>query len=476
MDILKASQADVPAANQFSEQFLVGSGRAAATPVVNVDAAKLSGVTDPKKLAVEKLRHRTVGPDASAEAIRESKAGKILQGMESATKERQTQENLLKVAKGEKPAPLAHPISAHGAGTNQIPRIVSGRRADEVAEEAHAGTTPTGTVSLTGNVHGVSDQTIPAYTTTGEDPSSVSSAFGSNVAGLHVMEEAFSQASLLDIAGTDKQKNERWARAIRGKAKGFLPEGTGSGYSIPSGATVPGLEATEDPTSPVALNSKAGTKTPEQVMQERFQAIEKQNYLPSAKVVMDPAFVGGKRAGWQVQTAFPSEEMPNRAWTRPSDVTQEEADKTASEQAQADAKAAQQAAEKADKEVQKKKGAIQAKEQAKTKVKNPAGVAKLDQAIKDLQAELTPLEAQANTATLEAQSKESASTTAKGKLLDTSVAPAGQQQVGKTSQFSQRSGATPTVEEDLAASMVRMTHRKNARWDPAQKKVVYDQL
>ena len=139
------------------------------------------------------------------------------------------------------------------------------------------------------------------------------------------MEEAFSQASLLDIAGTDKQKNERWARSIRGKAKGFLPEGTGSGYSIPSGASVPGLEATEDPTSPVALNSKAGSKTPEQVMQERFQAIEKQNYLPSAKVVMDPAFVGGKRAGWQVQTAFPTEEMPNRAWTRPSDVTQEEA-------------------------------------------------------------------------------------------------------------------------------------------------------
>ena len=127
--------------------------------------------------------------------------------------------------------------------------------------------------------------------------------------------------------------------------------------------------------------------------------------------------------------------------------------------------------------MQKKKGAIQAKEQAKTKVKNPAGVAKLDQAIRDLQAELTPLEAQANTATLEAQAKESASTTAKGKLIDTSVAPVGQPQVDKTFAVLAAIWAYAySGRGTLAASMARMTHRKNARWDPVQKKVVYDQL
>jgi hypothetical protein len=65
-----------------------------------------------------------------------------------------------------------------------------------------------------------------------------------------------------------------------------------------------------------ALNAKDLTKTNEEIMQDRFKKIKQTDPIKSGTVVMDPSYVvdetGKKRrAGWDVQTAFPSGRAPN---------------------------------------------------------------------------------------------------------------------------------------------------------------------
>ena len=109
--------------------------------------------------------------------------------------------------------------------------------------------------------------------------------------------------------------NERLARTVKPGTtgqKGFAEQGLGTGYEIDPAL---GKQAAK---SDVAQ----GGKTAEQVMQERYENISVTKGQQTAKVVMDPAYVddgkGGKRrAGWDVQTAYPVNDAANPAINAP---------------------------------------------------------------------------------------------------------------------------------------------------------------
>ncbi len=105
---------------------------------------------------------------------------------------------------------LAHAVSAHGPGTDQMPRLVTGRRADEVAAEQRKGTTPAAKVTLKEATPDTAAVEMPAWNTVGDDPSNVSSRFGSAAQMLLTVEEAFAQAALLQsrIAAEAKETDK----------------------------------------------------------------------------------------------------------------------------------------------------------------------------------------------------------------------------------------------------------------------------
>lgn len=126
------------------------------------------------------------GRSTADEKKREQAAGKILGDMEKSTNERNKSIDPSK--------PESHHVSAHGPGTDQVTRLVSGRRADEVTDKDKKGPQ----AELKGNLHGLPDQKVPQYDKTGQNPSNRSGAFSSNVAMLHAIEEAYAQAHQLD--------------------------------------------------------------------------------------------------------------------------------------------------------------------------------------------------------------------------------------------------------------------------------------
>jgi hypothetical protein len=317
------------------------------------------------------------------EGKRDQMSGKILQGMEKATNERN---KLLDPSK-----PESHHVSAHGPGTDQVTRLVAGRRPDEVQDETAKGKTPTKTVKLTGNKHGVPDQEVPVYDKTGQNTSNRSGAFSSNTAMLHAIEEAYAQASQLDgylgkimteafkdnnkkvMEKTEvseafgKVQNARKAAQLVAAQlkKGGLPHTqvlqlkqqvetlttkantladefeqvfkanggdklvrpddmnvgggrlvrtvdpkTGEGF-LPKGLGT-GLEAVGVDKQKKGDKIATTTKSTEKVMQERFENIKPVGNQTTARVVMDPAYVKDekgnvRRAGWDMQTAFPQE-------------------------------------------------------------------------------------------------------------------------------------------------------------------------
>ena len=78
----------------------------------------------------------------------------------------------------------AHHVSAHGKDADQISRLVTGHRSDELPDN------PTQTVTLTGNEDGIGDVTVPVYDKVGDNPNTRSGKFVSNAAMMLVMEEA----------------------------------------------------------------------------------------------------------------------------------------------------------------------------------------------------------------------------------------------------------------------------------------------
>jgi len=297
-----------------------------------------------------------------APGAREEKSQEILEMMERAANAEKAED-----------APAAHAVSAHGPGTDQTPRLVTGRRADQVAEEAAEGTTPEASVRLTGNDQ-LPDTDMPAWDSVGDDASPVSSRFQGATEMLLVIEEALSQATQLQsfvAAEIKAAKDERELLALpevrstlealvasrqqvdrarteleqaRDRRKGVKPKlvalkklnktfeeasaafqaametargerGAPEGTELGDGRFVrtvrPGVttgESFEVEGAPAYADPEA--LTPEE-MQARFEKIKKTEGLSEATVVMDPAHVTGedgvkRRAGWQVQTAFPT--------------------------------------------------------------------------------------------------------------------------------------------------------------------------
>jgi hypothetical protein len=342
--------------------------------------------------ALDKLLNES-GRATGDEGKRDQMAGKILQGMEKATNERNKQIDPSK--------PESHHVSAHGPGTDQVTRLVAGRRPDEVQDETAKGKTPTKTVKLTGNKHGVPDQEVPVYDKTGQNTSNRSGAFSSNTAMLHAIEEAYAQASQLDgylgqimteafkdnnkkvmempevsealgklqnarkaaqlVAAQLKKNGMQYTQVVQLKEqvntlttkantlaeafeKVFKANGgdklvrpddmnvgggrlvrtvgskTGEGF-LPKGLGV-GLEAVGVDKQKKGDKIATGGKSVEQVMQERFENIKPVGNQTSARVVMDPAYVKDdkgnmRRAGWDMQTAFPQEGTAQDSFSNP---------------------------------------------------------------------------------------------------------------------------------------------------------------
>ncbi len=280
--------------------------------------------------------------------------------------------------------PHAHSFTAHGPGTDQVPRIVGGYRADQVDEMAKGGTLPKGKVALA--KEGTAARTVPKFTKVGDDPSNVSSQFGSAVAMQSAVEEAFAQAALLqsriaaEVKATtddrtvlevaevkvalktlvDARKAYDGAKARLGEAskkKGNLKEALTAldtlkteletaitGFQaakktamdarpkqVPSTAADGRMGITVEPGMAMgttyqttadklpgedAENPNVARPLSEETIKDRYAKMTTTEGVPTAKVVLDPAFVTDKsgqkrRAGWQAQTAFPTERDPS---------------------------------------------------------------------------------------------------------------------------------------------------------------------
>src|SRR4051794_37022184 len=106
--------------------------------VTNVLGFDFSIADKKKELAAQLAKDRG---GSSQKDFEERRATTILEGMERASNEQQATANRLSGTN----APLAHPVTAHGPGTDQVGRLVHGRRGDE------AGGTKPADVTLTGN-------------------------------------------------------------------------------------------------------------------------------------------------------------------------------------------------------------------------------------------------------------------------------------------------------------------------------------
>jgi hypothetical protein len=224
--------------------------------------------------------------------VRETYATRIMEGMHRATVENQRNAG--------RADHFAHAVSAHGVGTNQIPRLLTGRRADQVEEEDAAGTTPVARHNLTGNA-ALPDQDIADYTRTGTDLSDISSAFTSNTAMMFAVEDALSNAWARDemMGRGELPDADRIAYTSQvNRGPGFMAEGAGTGFNIPRDAGVPRLRRDRE----LNRHGTANGMSEAEVMDARYAAIETHEQLPSARVILDRAEGGG----FDVQTAFPT--------------------------------------------------------------------------------------------------------------------------------------------------------------------------
>lgn len=233
-------------------------------------------------------------------AKREAWSGEILEGMEKATRERQETQGATS---------LAHGVYGHGVGTDQVSRLVHGRRNDELREDRDKGTAPSTSVRLTGNPN-LEDRDVGAYTTVGSDPNNTSGAFTSNIGMLHVVESAFSQAAILS---SDQQRRRESGEEATLDKERFVPTVSGPGGGIGYTVSVNGAPRQE----------KGEPVTPDE-MKDRFQKIQVTDGMQNATLVLDPTYIGtgpdAKRAGWQLQTAFPNNETLTPRLDAPQDV------------------------------------------------------------------------------------------------------------------------------------------------------------
>lgn len=255
---------------------------------------------------------KTLGGKRTSEADkkRDQHAKTILHGMESATQE--NQKNMPKELRGD--VPLTHAVSAHGPESDQVGRLVHGRRADEKAPEGSTESTLTGNKQLP-------DYKASSNGQVGATASNTSGAFLDHFSMLRVTNEAFSQAGMLDryAQGEGKGKTsvhqERFATTISHTKGKDGKERDAVGYNLE-----------------VQGHSKQSSKVPmaRDEMEQRFKSIKRDDTQHNATVVMDPSYnAKGQRVGWNLQTAYANTNTPSEVYTRPSDVGGKSHDKVA---------------------------------------------------------------------------------------------------------------------------------------------------
>lgn len=292
---------------------------------------------------------------ADADERAEGGAGRVLTGMEKATQEHQRATN--------PGGPLAHAVSGHGKGTDQKARLLHGRRNDEMLEDESEGDTPPTSVQLGTDPHGPS---TPEYTTVGTDPSNISGRFSSNQGMLHAVGEAFARADMNERSLPQGTAPERFVTGVSGRGG----EDTGESFALPD----------------TFAKQKEGAQVSPDEMRQRHAAMTTTG-VANSKLVLDPVKgASGKRAGFTLQTAFPSSEAPDAAWNKPrheGDLGDIRALTATRDEKQKEVDARGKDIEKAKKEVEKHESAIKAKNTALGKTANATAQAKIQEAIKE---------------------------------------------------------------------------------------------
>jgi hypothetical protein len=298
---------------------------------------------------------RTADADAKAEKV----AGEVLVGLEKATQENQAATN----ARTGEAKPLTHAVSAHGKGSDQVNRLVHGRRADELAHDASK---PAATKTLTGNRNGEADVAVPAYSTVGRDASNTSGAFSSHRGMLHLVGEAFAQASMVDQfasgARADAKKAGKESHVDADERRLVTNVRGEKGQEVGFNLEVEGHSAQQQ-----------GATLSRDEMETRFKSIKRTGGLENATVVLDPAYnAEGKRVGWNLQTAYANSNSASDSYAKPSDVGGKEHDVSArAEKTRAMAKAKKQESEEAAKELKGLEGQLAGRKKGLEAKKNP---------------------------------------------------------------------------------------------------------
>lgn len=344
----------------------------------------------------------------TADALAEASSRKVLDGMESATRLAQMVENERRSGKA---APLSHAVSGHGKGSDQVSRLVNGRRNDQLGSEARdfeeakalkvemAESLERRTRVLAQKEAQLSDQllrleagkpatvpgpawdeeqlryrqeheqlvkaqaelsaeksnwhktekkldarieearlaleaalsapassvvlptpegiegTIPSQTTVGEDPSNISGAFSTNQGMLHAVNEGFAQANMLSSRADELEKSGETSSSERIDGERFVTNVSGRGdEELGYNLEVTGSTGQRAPKK----NAEVGLAHDE--MAERAKQIEKTGDLQNARVVLDPAYVDGKRVGWNMQTAYANSDAPTAPINNPQEL------------------------------------------------------------------------------------------------------------------------------------------------------------
>ncbi|MCC6620821.1 MAG: hypothetical protein IT385_06180 [Deltaproteobacteria bacterium] len=301
----------------------------------------------------------------------EGMAGKVLTGMERSTRENQEMTNK---RLGED-RPLTHAVSGHGKGTDQISRLTHGRRNDELQEDKSR---PSTSKTLTGNQHGLQDTTTPEYTTVGNDPNNKSGAFTTNLGMLHVVNEAFAQAGMVESYGRgERQKGDKSVDVDRRR---FDTTVKGHGEELGYNVEVVGRSS-----------QTSGTQLSKDEIEERFKSIKHTGKQMNSTVVLDPAFNDkGQRVGWNLQTAYANNDTPEEGYAKPEDVGGKRHDVEARvDVTTRSTKDKKGALDDAKKELDKARGALKGK-QGGLKAK-PGSIAKAKKELEDAKRETPPL-------------------------------------------------------------------------------------
>ena len=206
---------------------------------------------------------------------------------------------------------------------------------------------------------------IPLRETVGDDPNNTSGAFSTNLGMLHVVNEAFSQANMVtshrdaqarekeEIASEERYQQElidavaekraprkkteldqlaALARTADPLGKGAPKETDSFSANIkgPSGTVIEDKDAEKRTAKKEELGynlnvegylpQSEGLGLAHDEMQKRFESIKKTGGLENARVVLNPAYVDGKRVGYNLQTAYANSDEASASYAKPEEL------------------------------------------------------------------------------------------------------------------------------------------------------------